>query len=55
MSVDLVVRGATVVTLPAGDHFLYDTPHGTFPEEPAAQGYAPGLFRVLTSWARAVV
>jgi dienelactone hydrolase len=47
------VRGATVVTLPAGDHFLYDTTHGTFPEEPAAQRYAPGLFPLLLRWARA--
>ena len=43
------VRGATVVTLPTGDHFLYDTAHGTFPEEPAAQGYDPGLFPLLAA------
>jgi pimeloyl-ACP methyl ester carboxylesterase len=46
------VRGASVVTLPTGDHFLYDTPHGTFPEEPAAQGYAAGLFPLLVRWAQ---
>ena len=46
------VRGATVVTLPTGDHFLYDTAHGTFPEEPAAQSYDPGLFPLLVRWAQ---
>jgi dienelactone hydrolase len=46
-------RGATVVRLTSGDHFLYDTPHGTFPEEAAAQRYAPGLFPALFAWAAA--
>jgi dienelactone hydrolase len=45
-----LARGAQVVMLRSGDHFLYDTPHGTFDEEPAATRYDPGLFPALTTW-----